>query len=207
MYNGDRSRKETLVDYGFRLPSALDNRPLKFEEFERQMRQADLRLRHARGLRGEARRAGRGAGGAAHGARRSRGDRAPGEHAGRRPALGGEQARGGERAGARDHAHQAHGRGPHRLPRRARREGALPALRHRHRRARGDHPRPEEGPLRRAGGHQPAARGPRPAGGVAGGDPRRGQGGVPALGAARSSRPSGAPRATSTARRSSTPTR
>ena len=40
MYNGDRSRKQTLVDYGFRLPSALDNRPLKFEEFERKMRQA-----------------------------------------------------------------------------------------------------------------------------------------------------------------------
>jgi excinuclease ABC subunit B len=40
MFNGDRARKTTLVDYGFRLPSALDNRPLKFEEFERQMRQA-----------------------------------------------------------------------------------------------------------------------------------------------------------------------
>jgi excinuclease ABC subunit B len=39
MYNGDRSRKTVLVDYGFRLPSALDNRPLKFEEFERQVRQ------------------------------------------------------------------------------------------------------------------------------------------------------------------------
>jgi excinuclease ABC subunit B len=37
MYNGDRSRKETLVDYGFRLPSALDNRPLKFAEFEQVM--------------------------------------------------------------------------------------------------------------------------------------------------------------------------
>ncbi|NWG34284.1 MAG: excinuclease ABC subunit UvrB [Chloroflexi bacterium] len=37
MYNGDRSRKETLVEYGFRLPSALDNRPLKFEEFEEVM--------------------------------------------------------------------------------------------------------------------------------------------------------------------------
>ncbi|MDF5539207.1 helicase-related protein, partial [Vibrio parahaemolyticus] len=34
MYKGDRSRKETLVEFGFRLPSALDNRPLKFEEFE-----------------------------------------------------------------------------------------------------------------------------------------------------------------------------
>ncbi|MBN8473820.1 excinuclease ABC subunit UvrB [Sulfuritalea sp.] len=39
MYKGDRSRKENLVDYGFRLPSALDNRPLKFDEFERLMPQ------------------------------------------------------------------------------------------------------------------------------------------------------------------------
>lgn len=39
MYNGDRARKSTLVEYGFRLPSAMDNRPLKFEEFETKMRQ------------------------------------------------------------------------------------------------------------------------------------------------------------------------
>ncbi len=39
MYRGDRSRKETLVEYGFRLPSALDNRPLKFEEFEERVNQ------------------------------------------------------------------------------------------------------------------------------------------------------------------------
>ena len=39
MYNGDRSRKETLVEYGFRLPSALDNRPLNFDEFEKTMPQ------------------------------------------------------------------------------------------------------------------------------------------------------------------------
>lgn len=39
MYEGDRSRKQTLVDYGFRLPSALDNRPLKFEEFEKKINQ------------------------------------------------------------------------------------------------------------------------------------------------------------------------
>ncbi len=39
MYNGDRSRKEVLVEYGFRLPSALDNRPLKFHEFEERVRQ------------------------------------------------------------------------------------------------------------------------------------------------------------------------
>jgi excinuclease ABC subunit B len=40
MYKGDRARKENLVNYGFRLPSALDNRPLRFEEFERMMRQS-----------------------------------------------------------------------------------------------------------------------------------------------------------------------
>src|SRR5690625_3552114 len=40
MYNGDRARKQMLVDYGFRLPSALDNRPLKFEEFESKKNQA-----------------------------------------------------------------------------------------------------------------------------------------------------------------------
>ncbi|MCE1238532.1 MAG: excinuclease ABC subunit UvrB [Azonexaceae bacterium] len=55
MYKGDRSRKENLVDYGFRLPSALDNRPLQFNEFEAQMRQtvfvsatpADYEKQHA----------------------------------------------------------------------------------------------------------------------------------------------------------------
>src|ERR1700751_2088449 len=40
MYHGDRSRKQTLVDYGFRMPSALDNRPLTFEEFEHRLNQA-----------------------------------------------------------------------------------------------------------------------------------------------------------------------
>jgi excinuclease ABC subunit B len=55
MYNGDRSRKETLVDYGFRLPSALDNRPLMFHEFEERLNQviytsatpSDYELEHA----------------------------------------------------------------------------------------------------------------------------------------------------------------
>ena len=40
MYNGDRSRKQTLVDFGFRLPSALDNRPLRFDEFQKRVKQA-----------------------------------------------------------------------------------------------------------------------------------------------------------------------
>ena len=46
MYRGDRSRKETLVNFGFRLPSALDNRPLKFEEFDRKVQADHLCLRH-----------------------------------------------------------------------------------------------------------------------------------------------------------------
>lgn len=57
MYNGDRSRKQTLVDYGFRLPSALDNRPLRFDEFEKRLAQViyvsatpgPYELRHAGG--------------------------------------------------------------------------------------------------------------------------------------------------------------
>jgi excinuclease ABC subunit B len=40
MYNTDRSRKTTLVDYGFRLPSAMDNRPLNFKEFENKFKNA-----------------------------------------------------------------------------------------------------------------------------------------------------------------------
>jgi excinuclease ABC subunit B len=55
MYRGDRARKETLVEFGFRLPSALDNRPLRFDEFERKMRRcvfvsatpADYELQHS----------------------------------------------------------------------------------------------------------------------------------------------------------------
>jgi excinuclease ABC subunit B len=58
MYGGDRSRKQTLVEYGFRLPSAMDNRPLKFNEFERVTRQtiyvsatpADYELQRAEGV-------------------------------------------------------------------------------------------------------------------------------------------------------------
>jgi len=58
MYNGDRSRKEVLVEYGFRLPSALDNRPLKFEEFETMTNQvvyvsatpADYELKKSQGV-------------------------------------------------------------------------------------------------------------------------------------------------------------
>ncbi len=58
MYNGDRARKETLVEHGFRLPSALDNRPMKFEEFENMIGQvifvsatpADFELQRSGGI-------------------------------------------------------------------------------------------------------------------------------------------------------------
>ena len=66
---------------------------------------------------------------------------------------------GRERARAGHHADQAHGRGPDAVLPRARRQGALPALRHRHARARRDPARPAQRRLRRAGRHQPAARG------------------------------------------------
>jgi excinuclease ABC subunit B len=46
MYHGDRSRKETLVEHGFRLRSALDNRPLKFDEFEQKLKKVIFYLRH-----------------------------------------------------------------------------------------------------------------------------------------------------------------
>ena len=57
MYKGDRTRKEILVDFGFRLPSALDNRPLTFEEFEGQRPPGGLHERDARSIRARAERA------------------------------------------------------------------------------------------------------------------------------------------------------
>ena len=182
MYRGDRARKETLVEYGFRLPSALDNRPLRFEEWEGRAHTriyvsatpGDYELERCR------RRGGR----ADHPADRARGseDRgAAGVGPGGRPARRDPLARRGGRAGTRHHAHQAHGRGAHRVLRRPRRARALPPQRHPDHRAHRDHPRAPRGRLRRAGRHQPAARGPRHSGGVAGGDPRRRQGRLPAL--------------------------
>ena len=87
MFAGDHSRKSTLVEHGFRLPSALDNRPLRFDEWEQKFNQAALRLGHARPLRaGEDRRRGRRAGDPAHrSARPGRAGRA-GPRPGSRPA-------------------------------------------------------------------------------------------------------------------------
>src|SRR3989441_1175275 len=90
-------------------------------------------------------------------------------------------AREEERARAGHHPLQAHGGGPDRLPAAARRPGALSPFRDRRDRAGRDHPGAAAGGVRRARGDQPAARGARPAGGVAGCDPRRGPGGIPPL--------------------------
>ena len=86
-----------------------------------------------------------------------------------------------ERAGPGHDADQEDVRGPHRLPPRRRHPHPLPPLRGRHPQADRAAPRPAARRLRRPGRHQPAARGPRPARGVAGVDPRRRQGGLPAL--------------------------
>ncbi len=122
MYGGDRSRKETLVDYGFRLPSALDNRPLSFEEFEARTGQVDLHLGHARrpyelGIASQV----------VEQIIRPTGLVDPEVEV--RPVEGqvddlvGEIRQRVEHGAARpgDHADQAHGRGPVRLPARARR--------------------------------------------------------------------------------------
>jgi hypothetical protein len=117
---------------------------------------------------------------AAHRPGRPRGHRQAHQGPDRRPHRADQRPGHPGRPGAGHHAHQEDGRGPHRLPARAGPEGALPAQRGRHHPAHRDPARPAPRRVRRAGRHQPAARGPRPARGVAGGHPRRRQGGLPA---------------------------
>ena len=114
---------------------------------------------------------------------RSRG-RGPADQGSRWTTCSGEIRRtvGRRRAGPGHDPDQEDGGGPDRLPARAGRAGAVPALRHRHASAHRDPPRPAPRGLRRARRHQPAARGARPARGRAGRHPRRRQGGLPALG-------------------------
>jgi excinuclease ABC subunit B len=115
MYKGDRSRKENLVEYGFRLPSALDNRPLRFDEFEKVVRQT-IFVSATPADTSAAPGAGGGAGGAP--------DRPDRPRSRVRPAATqvddllseiNERVQGRARAG--HDAHQAHGRGPDRVPR------------------------------------------------------------------------------------------
>ncbi len=145
MYEGDRSRKQTLVDYGFRLPSAIDNRPLKFDEFLDRVNQLVMvsatpgpfeRAEASRTVRADSppdrdRRP------RDRGARDPQPDRQPDER---------DQAQGrGRRPGPGDDADQEDGRGPHRLPARVRGQGPLPALRGGHAGADPDRPRPAIG--------------------------------------------------------------
>ena len=181
MYEGDRSRKQTLVDFGFRLPSRA--------------RQPAAALRRVPGEGAAGRCSSRRRPGAWElrqstrvaeqlirptVPRRPRGRAAADEEPDRRPAERDPPARGAGRARARHDADEEDVRGPDRLPARGGRQGALPALRDRHARAHPDHPRAAARRVRRARRRQPAARGARPARGVARRDPRRRQGRLPA---------------------------
>ena len=164
------SRKETLVEYGFRLPSAIDNRPLRFDEWRSARQAGDLRLGDARRLgagRGPGRR--RRADHPADRAARSR-DRGPPGRPTRSTTCSARSAS-ASRKGERVLVTTLTKRMAEDLTEyyaRDRRQGALPALRHRHARAHPDHPRPAPRRVRRARRHQPAARGPRHPRGVAG---------------------------------------
>ncbi len=116
MYKGDRSRKETLVDFGFRLPSALDNRPTAVRGVRAARLPGDLRLGHPRPLRARAQRADRRADHPAHRPGRPDHRGAAQQGPGGRPGGRDPQARREGPARPRHHPHQAHGRGPGRLP-------------------------------------------------------------------------------------------
>ena len=173
MYHGDRSRKEVLVAYGFRLPSALDNRPLNFEEWEERVQSGRLRVGHAGTVRtGQGGRRRRRAGHPADGSDGSADRGQAGPRAGRRSAEGNPVSGRAAAARAGDDADQAHGGGSDDVLSGTWRQGAVSAFRHRHARTRGDSARSATRDVRRARRHQSAARGAGPAGGFAGGDSR-----------------------------------
>ncbi len=183
MYAGDRSRKEVLVAYGFRLPSALDNRPLTFAEWEERVRQVvfvsatpgPYEMSKAQGVVVEQ-------------IIRPTGLIDPPIDV--RPVKGQvddllQEIRARVARGERVLVTTLTKRMAEDLTQYYQelgRAGALPALGHRHARAGRDPARPAPRRVRRAGGHQPAPGGARFAGSVAGRDSRRRQGRVPALG-------------------------
>jgi excinuclease ABC subunit B len=164
MYEGDRSRKQTLVDYGFRLPSALDNRPQTFAEFL----SITPQMVFVSATPGQYERA--------HSPRiveqivRPTGIIDPDVEV--------RETR--NQIDPRHHPHQEDVGGPHGLPAGDGLQGPLPALRDRHPGADPDHPRAPARRIRRARRRQPPARGARPPRGIPGGDPGRRQGGLPA---------------------------
>ena len=177
MFRGDFRRKATLAEYGFRLPSCMDNRPLRFEEWDMMRPQSvavsatpsGWELNESGGVFVEQ-------------VIRPTGLIDPPVDI--RPArtqvddlVGEVRATAAGRLSLADHgADQTHGGGSHRIPARAGHSRALHAQRHRHHRAHRDHPRSPARRVRRAGRHQPAARGPRHSRMRAGRDPRRRQG-------------------------------
>ncbi len=182
MFEGDRSRKRTLVDYGFRLPSAMDNRPQTFDEFL----SITPQLVFVSATPGEY--------------ERTRSQRIV-EQIVRPTGIVDPEIDVRETKNQIDDLmneirkrvdvdervlvttlDQEDERGPLAVLDRDGLQGALPALGDRHAGAHPDHQGPAAGRVRRAGGREPAARGLGPAGGVAGGDPRRRQGGLPARG-------------------------
>ena len=180
MFHGDFARKKTLVEHGFRLPSAMDNRPLKFPEFEQKLKRCLCLSRDAGAVRTRTRRRrSRRAGDPPHRARRSghphQASPRPGEGFGKgKPAAFGE-----ERADAGDGAHEAHGRGFDQLLHRERPALQVAAQRTRCHRAGESAARTAAGSVRRARRREPASRRPGPARSEPGGDSGRGQGGLP----------------------------
>ena len=174
MYHGDRSRKEVLVAHGFRLPSALDNRPLTFEEFEHRVNQVvyvsatpgPYELTKSAGVVVEQIIRPTGLVDPEVEIRPVKGqvDDLLGEI---RERVGEQPARAGH------HADQAHGRGSGRVLLRGRRALPLSALGSQHARPHQDPARSAARRVRRADRHQPAARRPGSAGGLAGRDSRR----------------------------------
>ncbi len=162
MYRGDYRRKATLAEYGFRLPSCMDNRPLRFEEWEA-MRPQTVHVSATPGHWEMEQTAGV----FVEQVIRPTGLIDPPVEI--RPARSQvddllERGQGGREARLSHAGHgadQAHGRGPDRISARERRARALHAFGHRHDRAHRDHPRSAPRRVRRAGRHQPPARGPR----------------------------------------------
>ena len=182
MYAGDRSRKEVLVEYGFRLPSALDNRPLNFVEWETRVSQVvfvsatpgPYELRQSGGVIVEQIIRPTGLVDPVIDIRSVKGQIDDLLEEIRQVAARGERVLVTTltKRMAEDLTQVLPG---------ARGARAVSALGHRHARARADPPRSAAWRVRRARRHQPPARGPRPARGVARGDSRRGQGRVPAI--------------------------
>ena len=174
MYAGDRSRKDALVNYGFRLPSAYDNRPLNFPEFEKKINQ--VIYVSATPADYERTRSGQ----IVEQVIRPTGLLDPQVEVRRRPDRGDQRPLRPERAGAGNDPDQENGGGSDGLPAKGGDQGALHALGHRCHGADGDYPGSADGEIRRACGHQPPAGGSGSAGGEPGRHSGRGQGGLPA---------------------------